>query len=316
MAKNKFDVSMFERIKETLKKSDSTGGSFSDIMKFPAGHTYTIRLIPNVDDIDKTFYHHYMNSWINPSTGQFVSVLSLQTFNERDPINEERWKLYKEFRKHTPSKDVKFDNPIDNKEFWNVNALWVDNPENPELNGTVKVLKLGPQLKKIVDIHMTGARADEYGMSIFDLAKGGADFKIVAETQDKYTTFENSFFTTKSKLNLSDDEIEAIYEQVLDLTSIQPVKTRDELLEIFENQFHSGSVKVEDKKSLADHKRPDRAPKHVEVSSVRDEDEDDIPMSWDEPKKSEAVKDKVKASKKSTTVEDEVKDLLADLEIG
>ena len=305
MAKNKFDISMFERIKDTLKKSESIGGgSFTNIMKFPAGHTYTIRLIPNVDSVDKTFFHHFINSWTNPSNGQFVSALSLQTFGERDPINEERWKLYKEFRKHTPSKDIKFDNPIDNKEQWNVNALWVDNPADPELNGTVKVLKMGPQFKKIVDIHMSGERADEYGMSIFDLAKGGADFKVVAETKDKFTTFEKSYFTTKSKLDLSDDEIDAIYEQVHDLTTIQPVKTFDELTTLLETYFNVGSVKVEDKKSLSDRKK-DKA------SEV--EDDDEIPMEWEDPK---PAKVSSKLAKKLTTVDDDVKDLLADLEIG
>ena len=51
MAKTKFSASMFDRIKDSLKKTDG-GGSFANIMKFPAGHTYTIRLIPNVDNID------------------------------------------------------------------------------------------------------------------------------------------------------------------------------------------------------------------------------------------------------------------------
>ena len=310
MAK-KFDITMFESLKDNLKKSESSGGgSFANIMKFPVGHTYTIRLIPNVDSVDKTFFHHFLNSWKSTSTGQFISALSLQTFGERDPINEVRWKLYKEFRKIHPSKDVKFDNPIDNKEQWNINALWVDNPDEPELNGTVKVLRMGPQLKKIVDIHMTGARADEYGMLIFDLAKGGADFKIVAEPKAEYTTFENSFFTTKSKLDLSDDEIDALYEQVHDLTTIQPVKTFEELTTMLETHFNVGPEKVEEKKSLAERKS-------AKEKAPEPEEEDEIPMEW-EPKE-EVKKEKAApkaSSKKSTTVDDDVKGLLADLEIG
>jgi hypothetical protein len=97
MAK-KYNASMFDKIKDALKKTERTsGGSFSNIMKFPAGHTYTIRLIPDVEGIenedDKTFFHHYVNSWTSKKDGSFVSAISLKSFGERDPINEARWKL-------------------------------------------------------------------------------------------------------------------------------------------------------------------------------------------------------------------------------
>ena len=98
MSKKKFNISMFESLKESLKKTDG-GVSFTNLMKFPAGHTYTIRLIPNMENIDDTFYHHYINSWQSRSSGKYVSAISLQTFGEEDPINNLYWKLFNEWKK-------------------------------------------------------------------------------------------------------------------------------------------------------------------------------------------------------------------------
>ena len=304
MAKNKFSASMFDRIKESLKKTES-GGSFSNIMKFPAGHTYTIRLIPNIENVDETFFHHFINSWKSRSSGKYVSAISLQTFGEEDPISNLYWKLFNEWKKNDTivkvgpdGKKIKFDNPVSNKEQWLVNALWVDNPANPELNGTVQILKMGFMLKELIDDAMTGDRADEFGASIFDLSKDGADLKIKATEQGEFTTYKGSYFTSKSKLDLDEDEIEKIYEQVHDLKAVYPVKTKEELNKRLDDHFFCGSEekKTEVKKQLSERKS----------SPVIEEDvDDDIPMEFDEPK----------VAPKSAPVDDDVDELLAGLDI-
>jgi len=312
MAKNKFNVSMFEKIKETLKKTEG-GGSFANIMKFPEGHTYTIRLIPNVDNVDDTFFHHFINSWTSRSTGKYVSAISLQSFGEQDPITDQYWREYQAWKKENPNppvgpdgKKIKFENPISNKEQWLVNALWVDNPANPELNGTVQILRMGYQIKSLVDDAMTGDRAEEFGPAIFDLSKDGADLKIKAEKQGEYTTFKSSFFTSKSKLDLSDEEIEKVYEQVHDLKAVYTVKTKEELEKMLEDHFfcESSEKKNEPKKQLSTHKA---------TTVVDDDPDDDIPMDFDTPKE-EPKKTKAKKAE-STPVEDDVDELLAGLDL-
>lgn len=278
MAK-KYNTSMFDKIKDALKKSEKTSsGSFANIMKFPAGHTYTIRLIPNVENIDDTFFHHYLNQWTSKKDGSFVSAISLRTFGERDPINEARWKLYKEWKDTEPSKDEKFENPIKEKEAWLVNAYWIDNPSNPELNGKVQILNMGPQLKKIVDTAMVGEDADEFGAAIFDLSKDGCDFKIKAEEQGIYTTYISSRFSAKSKLDLSDEEIDAIYENVHDLKQIYSVKTVDELQALLDDHFYCEEVapKREEKKQVPKKETPTKSKAKEPV--VEDEPDDEIPM--------------------------------------
>ena len=279
MAK-KYNSSMFDKIKDALKKSEKApSGSFTNIMRFPAGHTYTIRLIPNVENIDDTFFHHYVNQWTSKKDGSFVSAISLKSFGERDPINEARWKLYKAWKDAGPAKDEKFENPIKEKEAWFVNIYVIDDPANPENNGKVKILNMGPQLKAIVDDAMTGDSSDEFGSAIFDLSKDGADFKIKAEEQGIYTTYIKSRFSTKTSSDLSDEEIDAIYENTHDLKQIYSVKTVEELQELLDEHFYCGgsdeAPKAEVRKQLPRKETPAPTPA---ATVVDDDPDDDIPM--------------------------------------
>lgn len=276
MAK-KFNVNMFDKIKDALKKTDRVSNSaFGNIMKFPAGHTYTIRLIPDVENIDDTFFHHYVNQWSSKKDGSFTSALSLKTFGERDPISEERWKLYKEWKDAGPAKDEKFENPIKEREQWFVNILVVDDPANPDNNGKVKILSMGPQLKDIVDDAMTGESADDFGAAIFDLSKDGCDFKIKADEQGVFTTYIKSRFSTKSSIDLSDEEIDEVYTKVHDLRQVHSVKTYEELQDLLSEHFNVGTVeqKKEARKQLP---KADKKADPVDDSPPFDVD-DDIPM--------------------------------------
>lgn len=283
MAK-KFDVSMFAKIKDSLAKQPTSNGSFANIMKFPAGHTYTLRLIPNIEDIDKTFFAHQVNSWKSLADGSFISALSLQTFGEKDPIATLRYKLWKEWKDANPKAENKeYKGVIDSKQQWFVNVYVVEDPSNPENNGTVKILKCGPQLKKIIDTAMN-EREDEFGPAIFDLSKDGCDFKIVAAEQGEFTTFKDSYFTTKTKFKLSDEEVESeIYAKVHDLEAVIPVKTYEELQQLLAAHFFvgeedTGSSQKEEKKPL-----PKRSPKNEDKAPTQElaalnDDLDDIPM--------------------------------------
>ena len=297
-AKNKFGAAMFDSIKAALNKSkDSSGGQFANIMKFPAGHTYTLRLVPNVEDPEKTFFHHWVHGWNSKATGSYMSYLGLQTMGERDPISELRWKLFKSWKEENPkAQNNEYKAEIGQKEQWLVNVYVIDDPANPENNGTVKILRMGPQLKKIIDDATEGNRADELGWDIFDLSKGH-DFKIVAEKQGDYTTFNSSFFTTKSKTVLDDEEIDKICSEIHDLEAIYAVKTYDELQDVLNEHFFVGEEK-EERKPL----------KQAKKEVVVDEDpDDDIPMFHESDKK-EVSKPKAEED------DDEIDALLAGLD--
>jgi len=299
--KSKFGAAMFDSIKAALNKnSESSGGQFSNIMSFPAGYTYTLRLIPNVEDPEKTLFHHWVHGWNSKATGSYMSFLGLQTFGDRDPISELRWKLWKAWKEVNPKVENKeYKAEITQKEQWLVNVYVIDDPAKPENNGTVKILRMGPQLKKIIDDATEGERSDELGWDIFDPTKGH-DFKIVVEKKGDYTTFERSFITTKSKTVLDEEEIDKICESLHDLEAIYSVKTYDELQEVLNEHFFVGEEK-EERKPLA------KVKKEVVVTEDEDED-DDIPMFHEKPKA-------VATTKKKVVDDDEdIDDLLAGLD--
>jgi len=297
--KSKFGAAMFDSIKAALNKgNDSSGGQFSNIMSFPAGNTYTLRLIPNVENPEKSLFHHWVNGWNSKATGSYMSYIGLQTFGDRDPISELRWKLWKNWKEANPKAENKeYKAEIAQKEQWLVNVYVINDPVKSENNGTVKILRMGPQLKKIIDDATEGERSDELGWDIFDPTKGH-DFKIVAEKKGEYTTFESSFITTKSKTVLDEEEIDKICESLHDLEADYPVKTYDELQEVLNEHFFVGEEK-EERKPL----------KQAKKEVVVDEDEDDIPMVH--------VKSKAVSTPKKKVVEDdndEIDDLLAGLD--
>lgn len=304
----KFDVNMFDRIKSALKKPEKTGGAFANIMRFPAGHTYTLRLIPNLDDNDKTFYHHILHQWTSKKDGSFISALSLKTSGERDPINDLRWKLYKEWKSTNPPKDEKFENPIKVKEGWLVNVYVVNDPANPENNGQVKILSLGPQLMNIVGDAIDGEGKDEFGAKIFDLGTGGCDLLIKAEEQGIFTTYKSSRFTTVSKLNLTDEEIGAVYEKVHDLEQLYTVRTPDELQSLINEHFFCEEEAPTERKSVSTRTQSETKPttKSAKVTTpTREElpdEDDDIPMFHE-------------SDKPKNNVESIVDSLIADLDI-
>lgn len=298
--KTKFNASMFEKIKDALNKTNESSGNsaFANVMKFPAGKTYTVRLLPNMEDPEKTFFHHYTHGWKSKVTGSYISTLSLQTFNDRDPITETFWKLIKS---EDPS-EKELGKIIRRKENWFVNIYVIDDPSNPENNGTVKVLKIGPQIKKIIDDALTGDGADEFGARIFDLGPEGANLKIKAEGRGDYTTFESSGFYNKPTLNLDDEEIEEIYSKSHDLEQIYPVKTFDELEEILNTHFFGKSSESERPKTTV------VTPKASASKYDQEDEEDEIPFDF--PPKKEVKKTKPQVE----DVDDEIDALLSELD--
>lgn len=282
----KFDPSFFEKVKGSMETAKSSGGgSFENILKFPVNEKpYVLKLIPDFENPEKSFFHHKVHQFKSPKTGQFVSVLSLQTFGERDPIAEYRWKKYQAWDKANPNraKDVKYKGEIDQKEQWLTKAYVLEYPGDDALVGKTKLLRIGPQIKNIIDDSTDGKRKDEIGWGLFD-PQEGFDLKIVAEQQGEFTTFKNSFVTTKSKHKLTDDEVEAIFEEAdkLKLDEVYQVKTYQELVDLLEEHFGEVEDEPEEevRKPLAKVKQKSSAPA---TPALNEDPDDDIPMFHDD----------------------------------
>ena len=230
-----FNTSMFQSIKDALASSDNKGSAtFNEIMQTRPGNTYTVRLLPYAKDPGKTFFHYYNHGWVSYATGQYVQTLSPQTFGDRDPIAEERFRV---LRTGTEEEKEKM-GAVRRLEKWLVNVYVVDDPSNPENNGKVKLLRYGKQLQKIITEAIEGEDAEEFGARIFDLGPEGVSFKIKVEQQGDYPTYVSSRFTTAGKIDLSEDEQKDLYDNVFNLSEVFTLKTFDELKEMLNEHYY------------------------------------------------------------------------------
>jgi len=228
--------SMFDSIKSALAAdNDNNNSAIGDILKTPPGNTFTVRLLPYAKDPSKTFFHYYQHGWNSFATGQYTSAISLQTFGERDPIAEERYKILRTGNEEEKEKAK----AIMRSEKWLVNVYVVNDPVNPENNGKVKMLRYGKQIHNIITDAIEGEDAAELGPRIFDLGPNGVNFRVKVEKQGDFPTYVSSKFGMPSAIdNLDEDKHEVIYDNVFDLTSVFSVKSVGELKTMMDEHYY------------------------------------------------------------------------------
>jgi len=141
-------------------------------------------------------------------------------------------------------------NLLRRNERWLVNAYVVDDPSNPENNGTMKIIRYGKQLHKIISDAIDGEGSEDYGPRIFDLSENSVNFKIKCEQQGDYITYVSSKFTLPKKIEgLDDAKAEEVYNSVVDLTSVIPTKSQDEIVQSLDEHFFCKKTLLTEKKT-------------------------------------------------------------------
>jgi hypothetical protein len=231
---NEITKSMFESIKSALSKQEGNTSSYRDILKTEVDKTYIVRLLPNIKDPTKTFFHFYQHGWTSFANGKYVSAISPSTFGERDPISELKYKL---IRTGTDEEKKKASSIIWSEK-WLVNAYVVDDPTHSENNGKIKILQFGKQLYKIIMRAIDGDDADEIGPRVFSLKADGVNLKVVCESQGGYKNYTSSKFTLPKAIDgVTDKNIATILDGVYDLEKVFPVKSYDELKNLLDEHF-------------------------------------------------------------------------------
>lgn len=225
---------MFESIKAALNKKNSGRNGQGDILRLEIGNTYELKLLPNPKEPGKTFFHYYMHGWESFATGQYVSIISPTTFNERDPISEERFKILKLGSEAEKAKI----NKVRRGEKWFVNVYVVKDPVNPENEGKVKILRYGKQLDSIIMDAIEGADAEEFGEKVFDMNPGGAIFKVKVDKQQDFPSYTASRFTNSSKWFLPVDKQNEVLDNLHDITAIYDQKTFEETRNFFHTHYN------------------------------------------------------------------------------
>jgi hypothetical protein len=231
---SKITKSMFESIKKKLTENVS-GSNFKDFLKLEPGHTYVVRLLPNIKDPEKSFFHYYSHGWQSLATGKYIGAMSPTTFGDRDPISEASLAI----RKKGTDEEKEKAKALNRKENWLVNVFVVSDPKTPENNGKIKIVRYGRQLHKIIMDAIEGDDAAEFGDKIFDLSSNGCSLKIkVEKNQGGYPTYVSSRFASPSDIGLTEPQQEAIYKGVFDLSTIQPVLSYEQLKEMLDTHYY------------------------------------------------------------------------------
>jgi hypothetical protein len=227
---------MFENLKQSLsKKGETNNDLYKHIIKLEPGNTYIVRLIPNTENVEKSFYRHIQYGWISYNTGKYISALSPTTWGESDPIEQTRNKML--YRSNDEGEKIRAAE-IKRSEKWLANAYVVDDPVNKANNGKVMILRFGKQLYKIIESALIGEESEDFGPRIFDLSKDGCNLKIKVEKQGDYPSYTSSRFTNPKEIEgLNEKNQEAIYKGVFDLEKVFPRKSHDELINLLQEHF-------------------------------------------------------------------------------
>jgi hypothetical protein len=232
----KYNASLFDSLKEAFSNKNNVESAFKDFLKFEADKTYIVRLVPNVDSINNSWYNYSQHIFDSCVHGKKISVLCPNTYKEKCPICEYRSKIWAT-KNETLINQIK---PLKKSEKWLYNAYVITDPTNPSNQGQVKYLNAGSQLEKIIEAARFGDDKDEFGHRIFDLSPNGCNLKIKVETNEGgYPSYVTSKFVSPSKIDSldSDSAIDAAYAAFKPYENIFKAKTYNEIKDLLDVHF-------------------------------------------------------------------------------
>lgn len=285
---SKYTNTLFESIKEALNtKTNTENSSYKDILKLEIGNTYVVRLIPNVNNPERTLFHYYSHIWKSVLTNQLVSTLCPTTYGERCPIDEYRSKVY-QTKNEVKIKEI---GPIRRDEKWLANVYVVKDPTNPDNQGQVKILRFGKQIYNIISEAISGDDAEEFGARIFDLSDKGCNLRIKVEENDGgYAKYTMSKFMSPSALEGAPD-LEEIYASCKNLETLQEHKSYDDIQKLLKVHF-LGEEDTPVAHSYDSEDEEEEQHVHIPKAAVNlSDDEDDDSDSSQEDKIQDILKD-------------------------
>ena len=232
----KYNASLFDSLQEIISNKNNADSSFKDFLKFESDKTYVVRILPNVEDMSKTWYNYKQHIWDSIAHGKKVSTLCPNTYKDKCPICEYRSKIWAT-KNDTLINQIK---PLKKNEKWLYNVFVVKDPTNPSNEGQVKILNAGSQLQKIIDSAISGDDREEFGGKIFDLSAKGCNLRIkVEKNEGGYPSYVASKFVSPSGIDGLDDEdsINSVYDSFKPLDTIFKVRTYEEIKDLLDIHF-------------------------------------------------------------------------------
>lgn len=243
-----YNSNMFESIKNALDKAKtktSGGSAYRNLLQLEAPATYVVRLLPNIKNPEESILHYFHHGWNSIETGQYASITSPSTWGERCPVSELYFKIMRDGSEQDKERAKA---NLRRKENWLVNVLVVNDPKKPENNGTIKVLRYGRQLDKIIQSAINGDDSEEFGARIFDLSPEGCNLRIKAEMVSdkpgapKYPTYTASKFLSPSAIEgVDENRVQELYNGIFDLNTFVERKSVEDIKVFIEKHFYGKS---------------------------------------------------------------------------
>ena len=222
--------SLTEKLMKKVEKLNEKGGNSDDRFWKPAvdkaGNGYAvIRFLPAHSNCELPWNQVWSHAFQGP--GGWYIENSLTTIGKDDPVgelNRSLWNSGNDSDKEIARKQKR-------KLSYYANVYVVKDAANPENEGQVKLYKFGKKIFDKITAAMQPEFEDEDPINPFDFWKG-ANFKLKIKQVAGFWNYDSSEFGRVEPLLEDDDQLEGIYNQIVDLgefTSDDKFKTYDAL---------------------------------------------------------------------------------------
>ena len=274
--------SLTDKLIKKVEKLNEKGSNNDDRFWKPtvdkAGNGYAvIRFLPAHSNCELPWNQVWSHAFQGP--GGWYIENSLTTIGKDDPVgelNRSLWNSGNDADKEIARKQKR-------KLSYYANVYVVKDAANPENEGQVKLYKFGKKIFDKITAAMQPEFEDEDPINPFDFWKG-ANFKLKIKQVAGYWNYDSSEFGRVEPLMDDDDQLEEIYNKVVDLnefTSDDKFKTYDALKKRLDavlgrkQKLNAPEPEVEEEETLEDLSEGRGTTSSAEESEIVDEDADD-----------------------------------------
>ena len=298
---------------DSYKRSESKG---SDLYKPTADqgkdgvYTSLVRFVPNPKNPQKSIIRKFVY-WLEDGEGKGAYYDSPSTVGEKCPVQD----LFFKLRNSESAVDKKMAEKLNRREIYYSLVQILKDPQNPEMEGSVKVFKYGYQIKQKIDEELN-PQFDE-PCQVFDLFEG-KNFELKVTKSAGYNSFTASKFQGKktsfniegSFMQNNGDDRKKIMEYLKEVPG----------LDTFDYKPWEDSTRASVERILDSYRSPGSAISNISKGGKKEENYstiDDFNFGEDSPKqpaKKEASKPKVE-EEATTDDGDDLNDFLKGLDI-
>jgi hypothetical protein len=272
-------VEKFNKMDESSSREDDTRIWTPKMGKSGTGEA-TVRFLPGGGGNDEEAYVEVYSHAFKGITGKWLIEGCPTTIGQPCCICDGNRKLWSEGKESVVRGDD--DNPGRKRKLnYYSNVYIIDDPANPENNGTVKIYKYGVKILDKIKLALNPASKRKKPLEVFDMFKG-ADFNIIINKKGKYWNYDDSEFLDSEPLLGGDEEkLEEIYNSLYDLTEFtnpKNFKSAQELqarLDIVNGKVSTRSLDPELEEEVEEEYNNIQSKVSSAVDNDDDEDEDE-----------------------------------------